>query len=203
MKNLALIAMVSSLSMPVLAEGFYVLGSVGQASVDGMEALYSGAQQTAPGFSSDQKNKSTAYKLQAGHQFSPYFALEGGYVNFGKASSRFSLPGIRKDAAYQAEGFNLVGVGIVPLNNQWSLFGKLGGVIARVKVNDTMVNVGQQKNQSASSTDLRATWGVGANWDVTRNVALRAEYEQFHKLGGGETGKATVDMASLGVAYKF
>jgi len=44
---------------------------------------------------------------------------------------------------------------------------------------------------------------VGARYDVTRNVAVRAEWQRYSDMGGGNVGESDVDVMSLGLQYQF
>jgi opacity protein-like surface antigen len=52
-----------------------------------------------------------------------------------------------------------------------------------------------------TSTDL--TFGVGAAFDINRNVGVRAEYQKYKDMGGSSVGKSDVDVLSIGVLYRF
>ncbi|WP_293234481.1 outer membrane beta-barrel protein [Paludibacterium sp.] len=203
MKKFALIVIVSALAAPAMAEGFYVLGSVGQSHVD-WDTSYLDNSLAQYGVHASKNDTDTAYKLQLGYQLNRYFAIEGGYVDLGKASYSIAGTGSQGSLEYKASGVNAVAVGILPLNDQFSVFGKVGGIVARVEGSGATSGSGVRIwSNNPSSTDLKGTWGVGVNWDVTRNVAVRAEFEQFHQLGSSNTGEADVNLASMGVAYKF
>lgn len=205
MKKTALIALLLAFAAPAMAEGFYVLTSVGQTKTDLDQGYLDGADRALPGFQSSTDKTDTGYKLQLGYQFNQYFALEGGYVNLGKATYQGSAAGIgNKSVEFKASGVNLDAVGILPLNDRLSVFAKAGAIYAKVERNASRHNGLGNFSSSTDSTDLKGTWGLGASYDLSKNLAVRAEYEQFHKLGkDDQTGEANVDMLSVGIACKF
>lgn len=205
MKKIALIALLSALAVPAMAEGLYVVGSVGQSKADLDQGYLDGADRSLPGFSSSIDKTDTAYKLQLGYQFNQNLAIEGGYVNLGKLTYSGSAPGVgNKSVEFKAQGLNLSAVGILPLTERVSVFAKVGAIYAKVERTAAVHTTLVQASSSESSTDLKGTWGLGASFDLTKNLAVRAEYEQFHKLGKNDkTGEANVDLISAGVAYKF
>jgi opacity protein-like surface antigen len=53
-------------------------------------------------------------------------------------------------------------------------------------------------------------WGVGLDWDMTRNIALRVEWERYNAIGkafaiggSGTTGEADTDAWMLNVLFRF
>ncbi|HEV8690506.1 MAG TPA: outer membrane beta-barrel protein [Ideonella sp.] len=122
------------------------------------------------------------YKLYGGYQFSPYFALEGGYLDLGKEDNA--------TGNVHGRGGFIDAVGIFPLTPTWSLLGSAGLAQARFKTSTG--------NDSSPAYKL----GVGVQYDVTKQVAVRLQYDRYRftdvfndKLGVGE--------ASLGLKYGF
>jgi OOP family OmpA-OmpF porin len=170
------------------AEGGYVGVNVGsaeqKASVDNM--------------GSESKSK-TGYKLYGGYDFTKNFGVEAGYVDFAKIESSDGSvsSSLHPTAVYVAA------TGILPLNEQFSLFGKVG-----VSMNHTKATVSNGV-ASANGSDDRTTAliGVGAAYNVSKNLAVVAEYEDFGKVlkvsDAGIEGNLKVTMFSLGLRYKF
>ena len=63
---------------------------------------------------------------------------------------------------------------------------------------DTALISGSDKD---TNTDL--TFGAGVKFDMTRNVALRAEWQRYKDMGGDDTGESDMDVLSVGVLYRF
>jgi len=199
MKRFALLAATLLLASPGWADGLYALGELGQSKFNlDTSDVDNLATQVGGTFSKGETD--TAYKLQVGYQFSPYWAVEGGYVDLGKASYNFATRLASAQGEYKASGLNAAVLGMWPLNDQFSLFGKVGAIYAHVKAEGSN-SLGE--SESFSSNGLKPAWGIGVNWDISAQMAARAEYEQFHELGNTETGKTTVDLASVGLAYRF
>jgi OOP family OmpA-OmpF porin len=192
--------------------GFYVGGSVGQASGNDIDA----DKELAAEFrdmgltdvSSGQDDTDTAYKLFAGYQINNYFAVEGGYVNFGKftVDALGNLAGSAVNASGDVKSYAVFVdlVGTFPVNETFSVFGKAGGAYARTKA-DVSVNVGGLfASDSESERDFVPKIGVGAQFNLGKNFALRAEYEKYFNVGdSGSTGESDVDMWSIGAVFKF
>ena len=188
MKKLLLGVALMAAALTANAQGFYVGGHLGQTSVDSFCDGVSG-----PGVSCDDKD--TSWKILGGYQVNKNFAAEVGYIDFGKVSAR----GPGGTVSAEAHAFDLVGVGILPLADRFSVYGKLGVYHGTVDadVNTTTI-VG---SASDDATDL--TFGFGAAFELTRQVALRAEWQRYSDVGGSDTGKDDLDVMSVGVLFRF
>lgn len=102
---------------------------------------------------------STAYKIFGGYRVAPYFGIEGGYRDFGKADAGpFSV---------ETDGFDIAAVGFLPVGPV-DLFAK-GGVIF-------WNTDGQAPAPNDSGQDLM--YGVGGQLNLGR-LFLRLESEWF------------------------
>jgi len=112
------------------------------------------------------------FKLLGGYRFHPNIAAEVGY-------------GMLYDKSdVEITGLEFVAVGFFPITNQFSILGKLG--LANVEA-DTRFG-------SEDKTEL--TWGLGVQFDVSRNLGVRALWQRY------ETDDA-IDFLAIGVTYKF
>jgi OOP family OmpA-OmpF porin len=112
------------------------------------------------------------FKLLGGYRFHPNIAAEVGYGML-----------YDKDDV-EVTALEFVAVGMFPIGNQFSILGKLG--LANVEA-DTRFG-------SEDKTEL--TWGVGVQFDVSRNLGVRALWQRY------ETDDA-IDFLAIGVTYKF
>lgn len=114
----------------------------------------------------------TGFKIFGGYQFHRNVAAELGY------GLLFDKSGV------EVTTLEAVAVGIFPINNQFSIFGKLG--FANVDV-ETPVG-------SDDKTEL--TYGIGAQWDFTRNLGARLGWQRYDT-------DDEVDFISIGVVWRF
>lgn len=182
-------------------QGWYVLGGAGrstggdngQTSVD--NALSSAG---ATGFSSN-LDSPTLYKLEAGFQLDRNWALEGGYL--GSNNSNYSAVGgnLSGNATSSASlsGWNLTGVGTLPLGNGFSLLGKLG--VANMQESANISGGGFATSTSGSKTDL--TYGIGAKYDFGNGVFIRGDLDSYNIGNSNASSRSTVGMIDIG--YKF
>jgi OmpA-OmpF porin, OOP family len=166
--------------------GGYVGGSFGQSTAS--------CDVGGVGLSCDDKD--TAWKVFGGYQINRNFAVELGYANLGE----ISITGGATRITVETTAWDLVGVGIFPINNQFSIYGKLGVYRATVDVSS---NVGGSGDDSANGLTL----GAGVRYNFTRNLGLQAEWQRYQSIDapGGSvlTGSSDTDVLSLGVVYKF
>ena len=198
MAGLCVAVTIAGVSGIALADdsGFYVLGAIGQTQTSTKsetDAVVIAAGAT--GLVSSGNNNATAYKLQAGYQINTNLAIEGGYIDYGKFNYNATATNIAGaiTGTGKASGWNLVGVGILPLGNQFSVLGKLG--IANVRSSGTATVAGISASTSTSKTDL--TYGLGVKYEITKAVFLRGDLDRY---------KDTTDSANVwmvGVGYKF
>ena len=185
-------------------KGFYAGVSAGQSKFKG--ACDSGGGATI----TNCKDTDTAWKIFGGYQFTPNLAVELGYNDFGRISGDATLAlggsSFTGNAKIEATAFELTGVGALPLGHQFSLYGKLGVYYAETKAS---ANVQQTTppfasgSSSQSDNNSNLTFGLGARYDFTRNIAVRAEWQRFSKVGSDQTGKGDIDVLAIGGLYRF
>jgi len=139
-------------------------------------------------------------KLFAGYNFDKNWAIEGGYTDFGSKSYNYtsSLTGLPGTVGTDAHSFYLAGKATAPINDQFSVFGKLGASRNHNSVDVTGDAVGLAAG-SGNKTALYAS--VGGEYAINRNVSLSLEYENYGKNDidqGRKTGAITA-----GVRYNF
>jgi OOP family OmpA-OmpF porin len=207
-RSLALCALTLLPCAANAAGGFYVLGSVGyglfrdDSSREQANAAISSAGATVT--SSNLDRNDVGYKVQVGYQFNDYFAIESGYVDLGKEEYTAHISGGHVDVESKAKGYNLDAVGIYPIGNGISLFGKFGFINAEVKVDVSASGPGGSASGSESVTKVKQVYGVGVAYEFYQNIAVRAEAERYANLGdGSKTGETDVDLFSVGVSYRF
>lgn len=183
------------------AGDFYILGAAGQSGYKLDRAEFDGSLRRAgaTGLSSTTDESDTGYKLQFGYRFAPNVALEGGYVDLGKARYTAVFLGGVAEASVKAHGANLALLGILPINGAFSAFAKIGAINAKA---ETSLRT-SRFNVSVNNTYLRFNDGIGLEWNVGNHIGARLEYEQFHKLGDLRGGMRRVDFWSVGLAVRF
>ncbi len=125
----------------------------------------------------------TGGKIYGGYKLNSYFAIEGGYYDFGEISDRGSQ--------LELDGLSIAAVGIIPVSPHVSLFGKAG-------VHDWDADtVGPISAQLRSNSDTDAFYGVGIEYTFDNRWAVRGEAERY------EVEDLDVDVFSIGLSYNF
>jgi OOP family OmpA-OmpF porin len=172
------------------AAGGYAGGAFGQSTYDIEDPLPT---------ATSRDEKGNAWKLYGGYEFNQNWGVEGGYANLGKMRNVYNESGISVATAVKSYSLYVAGTGTLPLNDQFSLFGKLGLATNHVSVSATATAAGGSGSATATDSKSGLMFGVGAAYAFTKNVALTMEYEDF----GKSSGDVKAQMWSLGVRFKF
>jgi OOP family OmpA-OmpF porin len=192
MKHLIGVIAALLVAAPAAAQqgGFYVGGHFGYTSID--DEFCEGA--------STCDDEGTAWRLLGGYQVNPHIAIELAYTDLGEVSASGLVFGFDTRVAVEATAIELVGVGSLPLSDRFSLYGKAGVYRADT---DAFVRVSGVGSATISETNTDPTIGLGARLDVTQAVALRAEWQRYMDLGGGDIGEDDVDVFTVGALFRF
>jgi OmpA-OmpF porin, OOP family len=131
-----------------------------------------------------------AFGFDLGYRVNRNFAVEGAFTDLGKF--QFSTPG--GDGELRPKAVSLSAVGILPLQANWSLYGKAG-------IAHTEAKVGGPFDTSDSNNGLLA--GAGVMYDFNRNVYARAGWDHYAEVGTDATGDGRLNVYSIGVGYRF
>ena len=187
------------------ARGWYGGLNVGQslATIDDDRIASSLA---AEGFAQTQIAKDTrdlGFKAFAGYQFGRHFALEGGYYDLGKFGfTADTLPPGTLSGQAKFRGVNLDAVGILPLTEKISAFGRAGMHYTRTQTAFQGTGAVLVSDPSRKQSGLHYKVGVGLEYAPTPQVGVRAELERY-RLDDAVGNTGDVDLASLGLVYRF
>jgi OOP family OmpA-OmpF porin len=191
-----LVAVTAGISLLASAQdaGFYAGAAVGQSRIsDACEGVTVACD-----------DKDTAWKVFGGYQFNKNFGAEVGYVDLGKATANGVITGVTVSADAKVKGFEVLGVGTLPIANNFSAYGKLGFFRWDLDVSATGVISGFSATVSASETGTDFTFGLGLKYDFAKNIGARLEWQRYNDIGKeSTTGKSDADLFSLGIVFKF
>lgn len=129
-------------------------------------------------------DEESVWRVLGGYQVHRNLAVELGYTDLGD----MTVGG----RPAEANAWELVGVGLFPLNESFSLLGKLGAYR------------GEAEGGGLRETRTDLTYGLGAEYNMNRNLGLRLEWQRYTDFGGGAFGsRADQDILSLGAIYRF
>jgi len=188
------------------AGNWYVVGAVSRSSAKldagALDAALTGSGAT--GLTSGQSGVHGQWRLQLGYKFNPYFALEGGYIDLGKRTYNATFTGGSATVDWKSGGIDLAALGTLPLGDGISLLGKVGLIDAKTTGTWSSTGLAGAPSGKVTKSAWRPFVGVGASYALTKRTSLRAEYERFNGIGdGSRTGKANVNVVSVGVRYDF
>lgn len=146
----------------------------------------------------------TAFKLIGGYQFIKYFGLELEYIDAGDAEDvwrgEYEGYSVKVTNTVGLNAFNGSTVGILPLGEQFRVFGKVGLIYwdadAEEKVFYEELDVTEKYRHSDDGTDF--SWGIGAGFDFTENLGVLVEYQGFEI-----EDVDTADLISGSVVWRF
>ena len=185
LKVVSLLVFLLSAGVAQAAEnGFYVGGSIGQATME-----------LPPDPDLVFEEDDTAWKIFGGYNFdlgTVDLGVEAAYVNLGEPQ----IGDATAFVGFETTGFEVFGVAALELG-AIDLFAKLGLIAWDVKGIIGGSDVPPQFQFADSDNGTDAAYGFGARWNLG-NVGIRAEYEGFDIPDTN-----TVYMWSLGVSYSF
>jgi len=145
----------------------------------------------------------TAYKLFAGYKFNRNFALEGGYFDLGRFGfAATTVPAGTLSGNIKLRGLNLDAVGILPINEKFSAFGRVGLNYAEAKDSFSGTGAVNVLNPSPSKRDTNIKFGAGLQYDFNPAFGMRAEAERY-RIDDAVGSKGDVDVLSVGLVYRF
>ena len=168
--------------------GFYVGAGIGRAEQRGF----------CSGLACDAKDFS--WNIFAGYQVNRHFAIELGYADFGKATaSGFVPPGLTPAAvSTETTALELLGIAAVPLTDSFSLYAKAGFF----RYDSEGTGTGGLL-ASANEKGTEVTFGLGAEYLITRNVGARLEWQRYFSVGSGIFGVDDGDVSVLRLTTRY
>lgn len=182
----ALAALALTASMAARADvqpGFYMGAGVGSTKIsdDGFNDI-------------NYDDSDTGFKVFGGYSVNQNFAIEASYFDLGEGSGSFDDFGDQINFDVGVSGFGVSAVGVLPLSDMFSLFGKLGYASYDIDAHVNIVGVGSGSS-SDSQSDLM--YGAGAALSFAERFEARLEFEAINVDGGD------ANMISLGGLYRF
>jgi OOP family OmpA-OmpF porin len=197
------------LSIPYAAADdsfWYLGGNIGKSRTQFDETRIrdnlSAVGRTMTSFSDEERD--TAFKLFGGYQFNKYFAVEGGYFDLGKLSyTATTAPAGTLNGNIQLNGLNIDAVGMLPLSEKFSAFGRVGVNYAQARDNFSSSGaIATPTDPNPSKTAANYKYGLGVQYNLTESLAMRVEAERY-RIDDAIGNKGDVDMYSLGLVYRF
>ena len=124
-----------------------------------------------------------------GYKFNKYLAIESQYTGIGKVTDK-------QNGSAKGDAISLSGLGILPVTDNFDLYGKLGVAVTKTSVSGIA--------SMSDATRTAVTYGVGAQYNVNQNIGVRLGWDRYN-AGIGGTGNKNVDadVISVGALYNF
>ena len=206
----------------------YLTGSIGQAKAEKLKSVKQAQNDFLKGFlgstggSTSSDRTDTAYKIAVGLQANQYIALELQYVDLGESTYKGRNSGIWSGEPWSANkkfnlktsGFGANLVGTLPIE-EFTLFAKAGYHYLKTKGYDKFsytetyrgVTYNDVFKDSGTIKKWTPSFGVGASYNFTKELAVVAEYERYQDVADkkidGVNVKHNIDLASVGLRYNF
>jgi OmpA-OmpF porin, OOP family len=216
MGSALLVAALASASVAAADQGFYVGLDAGMSSFgvsqEELDDVAFGAIEDA-GFSvttpgSDFDDSGTAYGLVVGYRISKNFAVEGSYVDLGQAdygaggsvTNGITTVPMFFSVDILSKGPALSVMGILPLNESWSLDARLGAFFGEFSADIAVTSAAISDSGTVSNSSASTLYGVGVDYAFTSHWSVRLDYRRFDNVGDSDV---SVDLASAGLRYAF
>jgi OOP family OmpA-OmpF porin len=132
-------------------------------------------------------------KVFGGYEFTPNVAAELGYTDLRNSDFSYTQNGSSVKGYSNGYGAYVAGKYTMPVNDQFSAYGKLGVAYSKRK----LVEDGGAR---VKDKDTGAYAALGAEFKLNQNVSLIGEYERY---GKSKDFGAKPDVVTFGVKYSF
>lgn len=203
--SLAALAVIASPFATAADTGWYGGANIGQSRAKIDDARINSGL-LANGFATSSiidRDNSTGGKIFGGYQVNRNFALEGGYFNLGKFGyTANTVPAGTLNGNIRLQGLNLDLVGILPITEKLSAFGRAGVIYAQARDSFTGTGAVNVTNPNPSKNQANYKLGLGMQYAFTDTLAMRAEMERY-RINDAVGNKGDVDLFSVGLVYWF
>ena len=192
--SVGILALLVAVSAPQAAE-WYTGGSIGKMEVSGLSLNLIGDGSVLTGSVDD---SDTGWTILGGLRLQKHFAIEADYIDFGEFSINATSDGTGSifapgpvTAEISATGFSVSALGLIPVSEQFDLFGRLGYFSIDA---DSAVTNSATGRVTDSDDDDDFIFGAGAQYNFRAPATLRVEWKRY---------KAQEDVDYLSIAGFF
>ncbi len=135
-----------------------------------------------------------AGKIFGGYEFTPVWGVEAGYTDLRSADGTYNIGTTPGSINTDGSRTYLAAKATMPVNDQVSVYGKLGVGYSKLDVSTTVPGASWNDNKT------EAYGGIGAQYNLNKQVALTLEYERY---GKSKDIGAKADAITVGARYSF
>ena len=203
--GLAALAVIASPLAAADGSGWYGGFNIGQSRANIDDARNTGnllgAAFTTTSITDEERD--TGYKLFGGYKFNRNFAVEGGYFDPGKY--RFTATTLSTGTLsgnYKLKGLNLDAVGILPVTEKFSAFGRIGLNYAEAKDSFSGTGLVAVLDPNPGKRDTNYKLGLGLQYDFSESLGMNFKAERY-RINDAAGTRGEVDLFSAGLIYRF
>ena len=151
----------------------------------------------------DDDDRGTGFKLFGGYKLKRNFAVEGGYFDLGNFGfTATTIPPGTLSGKIKLKGLNLDLVGILPITEKFSVFGRAGVNYAEARDSSSGTGAVTVFNPNPSKRQMNYKFGAGVQYDFTESLGMRLEAERY-RINDAVGNKGDIDLVSVGLIYRF
>ncbi len=155
------------------------------------------------------------FQITFGYRFNRYIAGELGLVQYGELVSSadaeldFDNTGnfvpANVSLSFSAGGPLMSVLGILPVNDKFEVYGRVGYLFGSVEREFTSRVGGERGVSGAAKGDSQVpVYGVGLSWNINQVYTIRGEYQLVSDLGESDrTGEEDLDVLTVGLIVRF
>jgi hypothetical protein len=163
--------------------------------------------------SSSTEDSDIGYQATFGYRFNRYFAAELGLAQFGSLTSTaradMDFGGGFVPASislkFSAGGPIISAVGILPINEKFEVYGRLGYLFASSERSlSSSVDGNSGSFGSAKGDSQNPVYGVGFAWHFNQVYSIRGEFQKLDQIGQeNRTGAEDLTVIGVGLTVRF
>lgn len=192
-KSILLACALNAITLPALADSVYVFGDLGQ-----------GKMEVDSGNNSTVSKTGTAFSFGAGYGINQFVAIEIAYRDLGDVTDRGTdfddVDYYNYVDTYQTTALQASVVGKLPISEVFHVYGRVGlaNIDSDYESKAFYADGFNPKPYSDTKSKTRALFGLGASFDISSQLAIRTEYNQYAKWDDLKLSSLTV-----GAVYTF
>ena len=161
-------------------------------------------------------NNGFAGRLFAGYQIDCHWGAELGWSKFSNMHTNGTITGVTSNGSgfpytinasgtIDTNAVDLVAKGTMPLPQNFSFFGKLGGAYIwenfTAKGNGTVNGINVAGRKSKDENNFWPTFGLGFGYDFAPNMAANLEWNRIQKVGSSDLN--STDLVTVGLVVSL
>lgn len=149
----------------------------------------------------------TSFNVYGGYRLSDNWSVKAEYTDFGKQKWGYNITGGNANSDLTVKGYSLAAVVTIPVVDKVSLLGEAGAFFYDAKRSPTHSGAVVPLTgtpEVSSKAGLTPYAAFGAQYDLTKNVAVVGKYAYYGKVGSEEEfGRVNLSNFNVSLQYNF